>query len=712
MLDNLAEEVHANLARPFTVAGRRCYLIGQMDGAFPDLGHHLPGEMGGLWVPPIKLADGFWLGLRAAAAPVTWMYGPTCRTFQMRPGRIARDFALPVAGGTVHARQELFVPEHESGLLIHLTLTNAGDQDLALTLHWLVRFDLQAAWWSNWPDRPDVAHFDPATGTIQATDSLHPAWAAAMAGDRAPATHALGPDLWAAEQTSSLQGGRGPGQELLRNPAELQGQGISGRLDYALTLAAGSSQTLRFAIAGGSAGAPAAQRTALSLLARHAALLAAKLTALATLVAAAPVVESPRPDLNRVFALSTLCTDLLTLELPDVGRGIVAGFPGFAWFFGCDTYYTVSGLLIAGQAETALATLRLLAGYARRQGGRIPHEITPTGAVFNPGNTVETGEFVTAVERAYRWTADRAFLDDVYPVCRSGIFDYMLGECDPHGDLLPDGPGILELSSAHHGKKLDVACSLFQGLHSLAYLAAAVGDGETAARSRDLAGRVRDQIERYFWVPAREEYVWRIEPDLSVDPAEPAHSYAVLEMGVLDDRQAERIARLAARVEGPDHTGPAGVIHPGTAGFVMPIQNAIVALAEFRYGRPDPGLWYLERMAELCGHYMPWAIPEFVGAEACFLQAWSSAAFNWLLVQGCLRLQPDPAGQRVVVQPQLPRAWDHLTVRNLTIWGRRCDLRLQRTPAGIICTVQQPPGDLPELQFEIVPVPALPAGFV
>jgi glycogen debranching enzyme len=323
---------------------------------------------------------------------------------------------------------------------------------------------------------------------------------------------------------------------------------------------------------------------------------------------------------------------------------------------------------------------------------------------------VETSEYVTAVEWAFRWTGDRAFLDEVYPLCRTGIFDYLLGACDPQGDLLPDGPGLLELRTAEHGKKLDVACSLYQALQSLAYLAEVVGDSATAARCTALAGQVAERINRYFWVPARQEYVWRVEPDLSVAPDEPAHSYAVLEMGVLGAEQAGRIARLFATIEGPAHTGPAGVIHPGTADFVMPIQNAIVALAEFRYGRPDKGLWYLERMAELCGYYMPGAIPEFVGPEACFLQAWSSAAYNWLLVQGFFRLNPDPARGVVTVQPQLPAGWDHLEVSNLAIWGTPCRLRLERTATGIDFTGEIGATGRP-LSFEVIAEAPVPAQF-
>src|SRR6478736_3073384 len=49
-----------NRDRPYVTAGDRAYLIGTQDGNFPDLGGHVPGEMGGLWLHPIKLVDGFW----------------------------------------------------------------------------------------------------------------------------------------------------------------------------------------------------------------------------------------------------------------------------------------------------------------------------------------------------------------------------------------------------------------------------------------------------------------------------------------------------------------------------------------------------------------------------------------------------------------------------------------------------------------------------
>jgi hypothetical protein len=75
-----------------------------MDGAFPDMGHHLPGEMGGLWAFPVKLADGFWFGVAerdAESAPgeTQWMHGTACRNFTLKAGGAEREFSLSVGVG-------------------------------------------------------------------------------------------------------------------------------------------------------------------------------------------------------------------------------------------------------------------------------------------------------------------------------------------------------------------------------------------------------------------------------------------------------------------------------------------------------------------------------------------------------------------------------------------------------------------------------------
>ena len=44
-------------------AGDRAYAIGFQDGGWYANGWHITGEMGGIWAPPLKLADGVWFGV-------------------------------------------------------------------------------------------------------------------------------------------------------------------------------------------------------------------------------------------------------------------------------------------------------------------------------------------------------------------------------------------------------------------------------------------------------------------------------------------------------------------------------------------------------------------------------------------------------------------------------------------------------------------------
>src|SRR5215831_14191012 len=68
--DKYANEIMAGISnkgqntdKPYLTAGDRTYIVGTQDGNFPDLGSHVKGEMGGLWIQPLKLIDGFWVKL-------------------------------------------------------------------------------------------------------------------------------------------------------------------------------------------------------------------------------------------------------------------------------------------------------------------------------------------------------------------------------------------------------------------------------------------------------------------------------------------------------------------------------------------------------------------------------------------------------------------------------------------------------------------------
>ena len=92
-----------------------------------------------------------------------------------------------------------------------------------------------------------------------------------MVSNMLPKGHEFGPEVWGPERTGSLVGEEGLKHGgILPNPEELQGAGISGRLDYSITLGPEESKTISFAIAGGARGYAFAREKATDLLVRNA----------------------------------------------------------------------------------------------------------------------------------------------------------------------------------------------------------------------------------------------------------------------------------------------------------------------------------------------------------------------------------------------------------------------------------------------------------
>src|SRR5205823_11232962 len=102
-----------NMNKPYLTSGDRTYIVGTEDGNFPDLGSHVPGEMGGLWMHPIKLMDGFWVKLsETGTKSEAWL--ENAHEFINYPyGN--RFFYAPVLDG-IDAERFQFCPQGKEGM--------------------------------------------------------------------------------------------------------------------------------------------------------------------------------------------------------------------------------------------------------------------------------------------------------------------------------------------------------------------------------------------------------------------------------------------------------------------------------------------------------------------------------------------------------------------------------------------------------------------
>ncbi|HEU5369665.1 MAG TPA: hypothetical protein VFU69_14425 [Ktedonobacterales bacterium] len=631
--------------------------------------------MGGIWAPPLKLLDGYWLGLQAnGQEKPCWLTTPDA--WRMAADGAAFSYTLPALGVVVE-RREWIVPD-EPVMVVDVTISQHPDaawkDALALTCNFTARSDLHGAWLAEerlgWTDDADIATYDESSAAVLLHDWLHRAWEVCVGATQKPDAWQVGNDVWGPQHTS--------------------GRGVGASLSYRCRVTAAQPAQMRFLIAG--AASPAAP--AASVFARLArdvedakevrSLEQAQQQAIDRFRAsfARCRLESPDAHLDQVFAWAKAWSAMLMLDVPGVGRAAMAGLPEFPWWFGCDLAYGVLPMLPAGQTEDARASLRTLAALSQQANsngagaratngsesaetgfsqapaaaGTVAHEIVSHGLVAHRGNLVETPLFARALYHTYRWTGDRALLGELFPFCLQGIEHWALEGCLEPGERAPRGSSIVETPEMSAGlQTLDVSAYLVEALDLLGALATELEQDETAARLRTRANDLRQHLREDWWLPAERLFgdmrasradLTALQQRLEALPTPDASaqsSITLLRQALATDRQPEadpqrrrpwllfhmvqalaadaglpdqqQAAGLLDRLETPEWTEPYGlVLNALTNRRVMTLPTGALAVGEARYGRAQQALAAMQRMAAAFGTDMPGTLSEYAPA--------------------------------------------------------------------------------------------------
>ncbi len=178
--------------QPYVTAGDRSYLIGTQDGNFPDMGHHVPGEMGGLWLPPIKLIDGFEARI---AEPQSAKEIRLTQSVEM----VAYPYGTRFRYGPVLEELEVdrfqFAPDQRQGMIVQYRFKNTSARARRLRFQWSVKTDLRPNWYADHlgiQDGADSVDWRPAAGVFIARDPGNPwfcVWGAVAGTDARRVEH-------------------------------------------------------------------------------------------------------------------------------------------------------------------------------------------------------------------------------------------------------------------------------------------------------------------------------------------------------------------------------------------------------------------------------------------------------------------------------------------------------------------------------------------
>ncbi|NVJ45487.1 MAG: glycogen debranching protein [Cytophagia bacterium] len=704
------------LASPYLTPGDKTYMVGHQNGSFPDLGWHVTGEMGGIWNHPIKLMDGFIGSVTSTGATYCLNNADQFINYPF-----FNEHKFQVKSLNLNVSRKQFVPDGEEAVYVEYLLTNTGEEDLSFEFSFNGMVDIQPVWLgerTNMVDGEDTASFNKQTGRVEAKDSDNE-WHVVYGSTSFPSKFQINDESCDFERS---------------------GKGVNASLTFPLKLKEGEQIVLPFIISGSSKSLEEANATFDQVKDNVVSLVEWKAKRYREINQTASL-NTPDDKLNQAFLWTKYNTDWLINEVEGLGRGITAGNPDYPWFFGADSEYALQGAIAVGMKDMVYSTIHLIdsvSNTVNNGSGKIMHEMSTNGAVFNPGNLNETPQFATLIWEVFKWTGDMDFLRKYYPTVVAGL-DWLLEENDEDGNLLADGYGMMEIHGLE-SEMIDVASYTYKAFMDAAEMAEVLGQPAEAKDYRMKATQLAQIINKDFWVGEFNSYAdfigtasdakhliegaivradtlekpWAVlelkATQKKVNAYPPSkkqgfvlyHNWVVntpMEVGVAEPEKAIKALNTGSKyvnpfgifVTGIDRDETAGSDDSGFAkkmkifsytGAVMTLPTGVQAIAENNYGRPDNALDYLQRMTNSFSYALPGSIYEVSPDFGMHTQAWNIYSYAVPMIKQFFGVNPMAHENKVIIQPLMPSDWNEASLENVVIGGNSISIEYSRTEVG------------------------------
>jgi glycogen debranching enzyme len=399
--------------------------------------------------------------------------------------------------------------------------------------------------------------------------------------------------------------------------------------------------------------------------------------------------------------------------------------PDYPWFFGGDMTYSLQGLISSGRKDVAYSTIDLIAKLSEKTNGngRIVHEVSSNGSVFNPGNVNETPQFASLIYKVYCWTGDQAFLEAYFPLVEKGL--RWLMQQDKDHNLIPNGNGMMEI----HGldsEMIDVAAYSAKAFLDASKMASELGRADLARQYAANYEAIRLKINSDFWVPSANSFAdfrgtkaqaltltkeaierakglknnWAVEelqalekkiaadPDTSIRGFVLHHNWVVntpMETGLADSEKASQALKTAEKfrnkfgmyVTGIDRSANSEKAESYAAkvgkseftytGTVMTLPTGVQVISENKYGHPNQAYDLVQRMLRTFSFALPGSIYEVSPDYGMMTQAWNSFAFEVPVIQQFFGIQPLAYKKEIHIQPSWPDSLSSGSIKQVKI---------------------------------------------
>lgn len=658
----------------YVVASNKMYMVGNQDGTFSDIGFHVEGEMSGIFAQPIKLSKGYKIFINnklKTAGSYGFDNGESIFTYTTSKGKLTNK---------VNALDDLKV------LNFALETESAEPQEVVFS----VDFKLVGCWTAK------ECNFE--EGKTLVVDKTE---------------HFIGLKQEKGNYFASMAL-NGEGTIKVEEAGDSQQVKVTGLVskDKPLLIYITSNNESYEALLG----------EAKYVLEKGPALVKEQRKRRGALLSRTQITTNDKA-FDEAFQGLKLNYDMLVQNIDNIGEGYTAGYPDFQWFFGCDTTYGSHGTLAVGQHEMTKQTLRLLKeiSWKVNGNGRVIHEISPFGMIYGKGNLQETPHFITAVYETYKWTGDKAFLDEMFDFCVQGM-EWVETKIQP-GSLCPKGNGIVEIEGIN-GRVLDIAILTIDAYRQLAYMAEAMGrneliagyDAKREALEKEVVEKFYCQDEKFFGdvvctidevKASRDILVNSVKNTKTLTPHMAAYFDKVLAKTYEKDEliplvlknwicvlpYTEDFVPKHIKEEGlkqmlqpafyndygmklgcmcDDKNDPVHDIY--TVNKSMSINTGYLAEVFARNGQVDKGYELLKKLVDCMHVGMPMAISEILPNDGCFMQFWSGYGIHHVFIRDLLGIKVDAPNKKIVIEPNLPKALNFVEIKNLQVGACHYDI--------------------------------------
>lgn len=403
--------------------------------------------------------------------------------------------------------------------------------------------------------------------------------------------------------------------------------------------------------------------------------------------------------------------------------GLVAGWypsfdstrPGFGWYFGRDTLWSLYAVNSYGDKVLAKQALEFLIN-RQRADGKMMHEYSLTAETlrgdldwatlgYEYAAADSTPLFIMAVADYVRTTGDMDFLRAHWEqVKKAYAFDRAH---DSDGDGVYDnseGTGWVEawLPKRPHQEiylaSLDQTSSV-----AISELAKLMQDEALASSAAAQATHIGDVIAKYRQSDGTYAFSRNLDGSYDLTPTVfPA--VALWTSGSSLPGIGGMLSSWASHDFATDWglrsvSDKAAVFDPISyhQGSVWPLFTGWASLAEYRVGRPLAGYAALMRNVDLTWAQDPGFVTEVISGEffqplgrSSSHQLWSSAMVLTPAVRGLFGVEADALHRTLQLQPHLPAGWDSAELDNVRVGDDLYTVALKREGAHLVITVRSP----------------------